>query len=83
MEFEDSVRILDAAGFDYDVHELSFDHVVPDHPAALARYVQKVTLDDSVSAEEFEPLLDDYRGDGEVRFPQTVNLIAVPAPSRR
>ncbi len=77
MEFEDSVEMLAAAGYDYEVHELAFDHVVPDRPEALATYLQKVTLDDTVPVEIFEPILSEFRRDGAVRFPQTVNLIAV------
>ncbi len=76
MEFEDSLAILSEAGIDLEVHELAFDHVVPDEPVALAGYLQKVSLDDAVPIELFEPALAEYRGDGFVRFPQTVNLIA-------
>jgi SAM-dependent methyltransferase len=77
MEFEDTVRILDAAGHDYQVTELAFDHIVPDTPEALGEYLRKVTLDDLAPLELFDRLLADYRGQGVVRFPQTVNLIAV------
>jgi len=75
MEFEDSVEIFEAAGYDYEVYELAFDHVVP--AATLNQYLQKVTLDATVSLEAFEPMLSEFRRDGAVRFPQTVNLIAV------
>lgn len=75
MEFEDSVELLAAAGYDYEVYELAFDHVVPDRPEALATYLQKVALDDTVPVELFEPILGEFRRDGAVRFPQTVNLI--------
>lgn len=82
MEFEDSVAILDEAGIDLEVHELAFDHVVPDEPVALAGYLQKVSLDDAVPIELFEPALAEYRDGGIVRFPQTVNLIAARRPGR-
>ena len=77
MEFEDTVELLDAAGYAYEVVELAFDHVVPDRTESLAKYLQKVTLDDTASVELFEPILRPLRGDGVVRFPQTVNLMAV------
>ena len=77
MEFEDTVKILSAAGHDYEVRELAFDHIVPDTQEALGEYLRKVTLDDSTSVELFDPLLAEFRAQGVVRFPQTVNLIAV------
>jgi SAM-dependent methyltransferase len=78
MEFEDTVNMFDAAGYQYEVVELAFDHVVPDR--SLEKYLHKVTLDDTVSVELFEPMLTRLRDDGVVRFPQTVNLIAAHKP---
>lgn len=78
MEYEDTVKLLDAAGYDYEVHELAFDHVVSDTQEALREYLAKVTLDDSVSPQLLEPMLDEFRSRGALRFPQTVNLIVVP-----
>lgn len=77
MEFEDSAELLAAAGYDYEVYELAFDHVVADRPEALATYLHKVTLDDTVPVGFFEPIVSEFRRDGAVRFPQTVNLIAI------
>ncbi len=83
MEYEDSARILSAAGYYSEVYELAFDHVVLDRPEALTGYLRKVTLDDAVTADLFEPVLSEYRTDDVVRFPQTVNLIAVPEQAGR
>ena len=78
MEYEDSARILAAEGYHFEVYELAFDHVVPDRPDALTGYLRKVALDEDVTADLFEPILSEYRSGDVVRFPQTVNLIAVP-----
>lgn len=77
MEFEDSVEILTSLGLDYDVYELAFDHIVPDTSEALTQYLRKVTLDETVSVDFFEPILGSFRDGDVLRFPQTVNLIAV------
>ena len=83
MEYEDSAHLLSAAGYEYEVYELAFDHVVPDRAEVLTRYLRKVTLDEAVTADPFESILAEFRSDGVVRFPQTVNLIAVPEQGRR
>ena len=83
MEYEDSAHILSAAGYEYEVYELAFDHVVPDDPEELTSYLRKVTLDDAVTADLFEPILSEYRSGDAVVFPQTVNLIAVQARGPR
>ena len=77
MEAEDSERLLSAAGADYEVHELAFDHVVPDRAEDLNKYLRKVTLDPSVDVGFFEPLIGEFRRGAEVVFPQRVNLLVV------
>ncbi len=82
MEYEDSARILASGGYHYAVYELAFDHVVPDRPEAVTGYLRKVTLDEAVTADQFEPILSEYRSGDVLRFPQSVNLIAVPQQAR-
>ncbi len=77
MEFEDSERLLSAAGVRYKVFELGFNHVVPDRADVLEKYLQKVTLDPSVGVGFFEPILRQFRKGDQVVFPQTVNLLVI------
>lgn len=77
MEFEDSERLLAGLGIGHTTYELRFDHVVPEEPDPLSRYLAKVVLDDSVDASFFSPILDRFRQEGTFVFPQSVNLIEV------
>ena len=82
MEFEDSQRILDSLGVEYEVHPQRFAHEIPENqPALLEKYLRKIILDDTVDVRHFfGPLLEGFHDPGRGRyvFPQSVNLIAVP-----
>ncbi len=81
MEYEDTKRILDSIGVEYEVHELFFHHEISDgRPDLLERYLRKCILDDSVDVQTFfrtelEELHDKERR--QYRFPQSVNFVVV------
>ena len=86
MEFEDSQRILDSLGVEYEVYQQRLSHEIPEEKTALLeKYLRKIILDDTVHVRDFfGSLLEDYHDSrrGKYVFPQSVNLIAVRKPSR-
>lgn len=82
MQYEDTQRILEELGSDYEVLPLSFAHHVPED--RLQSYLQKCVLDPGLEAEAFfAPLLPSFHEPerGVYRFPQQVNLVIAPRPS--
>ena len=81
MEFEDSQRILDSLGAEYEVYPQRFAHeIAEDQPGLVEKYLRKVILDDTVDVRHFfGPLLETFHdpGRGTYLIPQSVNLIAV------
>ena len=79
MEFEDTERILESLPVDYEVLELSFDHVLPiDQPDLVEHYLRKCVLDETIDTQRvFGDLLPRFERDGLYRLPQSVNLISV------
>ncbi|TDI37268.1 MAG: hypothetical protein E2O99_02400 [Acidobacteria bacterium] len=81
MEFEDSQRILESLGVEYEVYPQRFTHeIAKSQNDLLEKYLRKVILDDTVDVGQlFQPLLEsvyDPAGDRYV-IPQSVNLITV------
>jgi len=81
MEFEDSQRILESLGVEYEVYPQRFTHeIARSQNDLLEKYLRKVILDDTVDVRQlFQPLLEsvyDPAGDRYV-IPQSVNLITV------
>ncbi len=81
MEFEDSQRILESLGVEYEVYPQRFTHeIARNQDDVLQKYLRKVILDDTVDVGQlFRPLLEslyDPVGDRYV-IPQAVNLITV------
>lgn len=81
MEFEDSRRILESLGVEYEVYPQQFTHeIAKSQPDVLEKYLHKVILDDTVDVEQlFGPLLDSVYNPATDRYviPQSVNLITV------
>jgi len=81
MEFEDSRRILESLGVEYEVYPQRFTHeIARNRDDLLEKYLRKVILDDTVDVGQlFRSLLEslyDPAGDRYV-VPQAVNLITV------
>ena len=81
MEFEDSQRILDSLGVEYEVYPQQFAHEIPeDQGDLLEKYLRKIILDDTVDVGQlFGPMLEAFHdpSQGSYVFPQSVNLIVV------
>ncbi len=81
MEFEDSQKILESLGVDYEVYPQRFAHEIAENRVdLLEKYLQKVILDDTVDVGElFGPLLEGVYDSARERYviPQSVNLITV------
>ncbi|MFQ5968208.1 MAG: class I SAM-dependent methyltransferase [Acidimicrobiia bacterium] len=81
MKFEDSQKILDSLGAEYEVYPQRFAHeIAEDHADLLEKYLRKVILDDTVDVRHFfGPLLETFYDPGRGRYviPQSVNLITV------
>ena len=81
MEFEDSQRILESLGVEYQVYPQQFVHEIAEsHGDVLEKYLQKVILDDTVDVGQFfKPLLESVYEPalGKYVIPQSVNLITV------
>ena len=81
MEFEDTKRILDSIGRDYEVYELFFYHEISDsQPDLLEKYLRKCILDDSVNVQSFfRAELEEFheQEQRQYRFPQYVNFVVV------
>ena len=81
MEFEDSQRILESLGLEYEVYPQRFTHeIAKSQDDLLEKYLRKVVLDDTVDVGQlFEPLLESVYDPALDRYviPQSVNLITV------
>jgi SAM-dependent methyltransferase len=81
MEYEDSKKILDSIEAKYEVHELYFNHEIPEQRTDLLdKYLRKCILDDSVNVLEFfKPILEAFHDERTnlYRFPQSVNFIVI------
>ena len=81
MEYEDTKRILDSIGLDYEVVELIFHHEISDsRPDLLEKYLRKCILDDSVDVQSiFHAELEEFyeQEQSQYRFPQSVNFVVV------
>jgi SAM-dependent methyltransferase len=84
MQSEDSERILRELATPYELHELQFDHQLPeDRSDLLQNYLRKCVLDESLDALRFfAPLLPRFHDPPQrmYRFPQSVNFLSVPRP---
>jgi SAM-dependent methyltransferase len=81
MEYEDTKRILDSIGAEFEVHELFFHHEISDErPDLLERYLRKCILDDSVDVQTFfQAELQEFHDEEQrqYRIPQSVNFVVV------